>query len=64
MGLMTPIVYTKGKGIVPNKRVDTSRWFRAQVGTITFPIIQEMVDEIIPVSEETIIDSMRMIWED
>ena len=50
--------------IVPNKRVDTiADGLRAQVGTITFPIIQEMVDEIIPVSEETIIDSMRMIWE-
>ena len=50
--------------IVPNKRVDTiADGLRAQIGTITFPIIQEMVDEIIPVSEETIIDSMRMIWE-
>ena len=50
--------------IVPNKTVDTiADGLRAQIGTITFPIIQELVDEIIPVSEEAIIDSMRMIWE-
>ena len=36
---------------------------RAQIGTITFPIIQENVDGIITVSEEEIIESMKMIWE-
>ena len=36
---------------------------RAQIGTITFPIIQENVDEIITLSEEEIINSMQMIWE-
>jgi threonine dehydratase len=36
---------------------------RAQIGTITFPIIQENVDGIITLSEEEIINSMQMIWE-
>ena len=36
---------------------------RAQIGTVTFPIIKEKVDGIITVAEEDIIDSMRMIWE-
>tara|TARA_A100001037_G_C15115557_1_gene621193 strand:- start:792 stop:1730 length:939 start_codon:yes stop_codon:yes gene_type:complete len=36
---------------------------RAQIGTITFPIIQEYVDQIIAISEEEIIKAMRLIWE-
>lgn len=36
---------------------------RAQIGSITFPIIQEHVNDIFTVSEEEIIDSMKMIWE-
>ena len=36
---------------------------RAQIGTVTFPIIKEKVDGILTVSEEEIIDAMRMIWE-
>jgi threonine dehydratase len=36
---------------------------RAQIGTIPFPIIQEKVDGIITVTEDEIIDAMRMIWE-
>ena len=36
---------------------------RAQIGTVTFPIIKKKVDGIITVAEKDIIDSMRMIWE-
>ena len=36
---------------------------RAQIGTITFPIIKNYVDGIITVSEDDIKDAMRMIWE-
>ena len=36
---------------------------RAQIGTVTFPIIKEKVDGIITVTEVDIIDSMRIIWE-
>ena len=36
---------------------------RAQIGLINFPIIQELVDDIITLKEQEIIESMRMIWE-
>ena len=36
---------------------------RAQIGTITFPIIKEKVDGIITVEEKEIVDAMGMIWE-
>ena len=36
---------------------------RAQIGTITFPIIQDKVEGILTVNEEEIIHSMRLIWE-
>ena len=36
---------------------------RAQVGTITFPIIKKNVDKILLVSEEMIVSSMYMIWQ-
>jgi len=50
--------------IVPNVTVDTiADGLRAQVGTLTFPIIQELVDEVITVTEAEIIGAMRMIWE-
>ena len=54
----------KNKKIVFKKTTDTiADGLRAQVGTITFPIIQKYVDGIILVSEEMIIQSMRMIWQ-
>lgn len=36
---------------------------RAQLGDLNFSIIKEKVDEIITVSENEIIDAMRMVWE-
>jgi threonine dehydratase len=33
------------------------------LGTLTFPIIQEHVEQIVTVSEREIIDSMRFVWE-
>ena len=52
------------KKIVPNKTTNTiADGLRAQVGTITFPIIQKLADGIILVSEEMIIQSMRMVWQ-
>jgi threonine dehydratase len=33
------------------------------LGTLTFPIIQQRVEQIVTVSEEGIIDSMKFIWE-
>lgn len=50
--------------IVPNKSVNTiCDGLRAQIGTITFPIIQSFVQEVITLTEEEIIESMKMIWE-
>lgn len=36
---------------------------KTQLGDINFPIIQKHVDRIIRVTEEEIIDAMRLIWE-
>jgi threonine dehydratase len=33
------------------------------LGTVTFPIIQQRVEQIVTVSEQGIIDTMRFIWE-
>jgi len=50
--------------IVSNETINTiCDGLRAQIGTITFPIIQENVDGIITLSEDEIIKSMQMIWE-
>jgi len=50
--------------IVSNETINTiCDGLRAQIGTITFPIIQDNVDGIITLSEEEIINSMQMIWE-
>ena len=50
--------------IVANATIDTiCDGLRAQIGTITFPIIQKHVDGIIRVTEEEIIEAMKMIWE-
>ena len=50
--------------IMSNKTTDTiADGLRAQVGTITFPIIKENVDKILLVSEQMIISSMYMIWQ-
>ena len=50
--------------IMSNETTDTiADGLRAQVGTITFPIIKENVDKILLVSEEMIVSSMYMIWQ-
>ena len=50
--------------IVANETIDTiCDGLRAQIGTITFPIIQKHVDGVIRVTEEEIIEAMKMIWE-
>ena len=50
--------------IVPNKTINTiCDGLRAQIGSKTFPVIQNLVDDIIPITEEDIINALRMIWE-
>ena len=36
---------------------------RAQIGTITFPIIKDNVEGILTIEEQDVIDSMKLIWE-
>jgi threonine dehydratase len=33
------------------------------LGSLTFPVIRERVEQIVPVSEQGIIDSMKFVWE-
>jgi len=50
--------------IIPQTNPDTiADGLRTSLGDVTFPIIQEHVDEIIRVSEEEIVSAMKMIWE-
>lgn len=54
----------KAGKIVPNKTINTiCDGLRAEIGTKTFPVIQNLVDEIIPISEKDVIVSLKMIWE-
>ena len=54
----------KSGKIIPNKTINTiCDGLRAEIGSKTFPIIQSLVDEVIPISEKDIIDSLQMIWE-
>ncbi len=50
--------------IVPSKNPDTiADGLRTSLGDITFPIIQNFVDDIIRVTEKEIAAAMRLIWE-
>ena len=50
--------------IVPQRPPRTiADGLRTSLGTLTFPIIQEKVDEILSVSDEAIICAMHVIWE-
>ena len=50
--------------IVANETIDTiCDGLRAQIGTVTFPIIQNYVDGIITVTETEIIEAMKMVWD-
>ncbi len=54
----------KSGKIETNSRIDTiADGLRTNLGTKTFDILQKHLDEIITVSEEEIIYSMRLIWE-
>ena len=54
----------KAGKIIPVKNPDTiADGLRTSLGSNTFRIIREKVDQIITVSEEEIVDAMRFIWE-
>ena len=50
--------------IVPQRPPRTiADGLRTSLGTLTFPIIQDCVDEIISVSDEAIVCAMHVVWE-
>ena len=50
--------------IIPSKNPQTiADGLLTSLGTITFPIIQRHVEQIVTVSESAIIESMKFIWE-
>ena len=50
--------------IIPSQNPKTiADGLLTSLGTLTFPIIQQNVEQIITVSEQGIIDSMKFIWE-
>lgn len=54
----------KSKKIVPSINPDTiADGLRTSLGSWTFPIILEHVDDILTVSEANIVKAMRLIWE-
>ena len=52
-----------GKIIPPDNPDTIADGLRTALGELTFPIIQQCVDEIITVSEDEIVSAMRQIWE-
>src|SRR5262249_54792889 len=51
------------KRMVTDKKFTIADGLRTNVGEKTFPIIQCYVDDVVTVSEETIVSAMRTIWE-
>jgi threonine dehydratase len=50
--------------ILPSENPNTiADGLLTSLGTLTFPIIQQRVEQIVTVSEQGIIDSMKFIWE-
>ena len=49
--------------IIPSKNPNTiADGLRTQLGSNNFPIIKDGIDQILLVSEESIIDAMKMVW--
>lgn len=54
----------KAGKIIPQSNPDTiADGLRTSLGNITFPVIKDHVNEIVCVSEEEIINAMKLIWE-
>jgi threonine dehydratase len=50
--------------IIPSRNPQTiADGLLTSLGKITFPILQQHVEQIVTVSESTIIESMKFIWE-
>ena len=54
----------KSKEFVPSENPQTiADGLRTSLGSLTFPIVMDYVDEVVTVSEQNIIAAMRLIWE-
>ncbi len=53
----------EGRIIPSNNPKTLADGLLTSLGTLTFPIIQENIEQIVTVSEQGIIDSMKFIWE-
>ena len=50
--------------IIPSDNPDTiADGLRTSLGSLTFPIIRRLVSDIVTVSEEAIVEAMRLVWE-
>jgi threonine dehydratase len=52
-----------GRILPPAKPATIADGLLTSLGTLTFPIIQQRVEQIVTVSERAIIDAMRFVWE-
>ena len=55
--------FRAGRRLVTEKKSTIADGLRTNVGAPNFAIIQRYVDDIVTVSEEAIVASMRTIWE-
>jgi len=55
--------FYQGKFIPSKNPITIADGLLTSLGTLTFPIIQKYVDQIVTVSEKSIIESMKIIWE-
>lgn len=54
----------KEKKIIPSENPKTiADGLLTSLGTLTFPIIQERVEQVVTVSEASMIESMKFVWE-
>ncbi len=53
----------EGRIVAPENPDTVADGLRTSLGSLTFPIIQRLVQAIFPVSEEAILQAMRDIWE-
>lgn len=52
------------KSFIPSVNPDTiADGLRTSLGSITFPIILEYVDDVVTVSEDSIVKAMKLVWE-
>ena len=61
---MTPIAPCRPGYIIPSDNPQTvADGLLTSLGELTFPIIQGRVEQIVTVSEDAILESMKFIWE-